>query len=191
MVRVHKCRYDDVITLWSLTVLYIWVQLVRRLLNIDANTKIRPPLGRSVHMMTHEVLTAAWDWILAEIWNVQTWQNMDDFNVCLAMVWPSDRRPSLKIEIRSTRSVRNCNLVCFPLGKIVLALDRLALNSGIRNQRSEDLESISNFNWGIKRSFDFSYISVWSNLTTPTPPRMGVGLYPKVLMLESLDRQLC
>ena len=47
--------------------LYVWLQLVHGLLNIATTTKIRPPVDRSVYVMTHEATTAAWDWILAEI----------------------------------------------------------------------------------------------------------------------------
>ena len=42
---------------------------------------------------------------------------MDDFDVFSAMVRPSDRKPSLKIETRSTRSLRNCDPDCFPLAR--------------------------------------------------------------------------
>ena len=44
--------------------------------------------------------------------------------------------------------------------KSVLALDHLALNSGGRNQRSEDLKSISSLERGIKRGFESSYFSI-------------------------------
>ena len=47
--------------------------------------------------------------------------------------------------------------------KIALALDHLALNSEVRSQRPEDLKSISGLEQGIKRDFDFSYLSVRSN----------------------------
>ena len=48
---------------------------------------------------------------------VQLRRDMDDFDVFSAMVRPSDRKPSLKIETRSTRSLRNCDPVCFPLAR--------------------------------------------------------------------------
>ena len=38
-------------------------------LNIATVTKIRPPLDRSVHMMTNEAETAALERIFAEMWH--------------------------------------------------------------------------------------------------------------------------
>ena len=51
----------------AMRLLYVWLQLVHGSLNIATTTKITPPLDRPVNMMTHEALTAAWDWIFAEI----------------------------------------------------------------------------------------------------------------------------
>ena len=41
------------------------------------------------------------------------------------------------------------------------ALDHLALNSGVGNQRSEDLKSILSLEQVIKQGFDFSYLSIF------------------------------
>ena len=49
------------------TLLYVWLEMVHRSLNIAANTKIRPQVDRPVHIMAREALTTAWDWISAEI----------------------------------------------------------------------------------------------------------------------------
>ena len=47
----------------------LYFELVYMLLNIVTTAKIRPPVDRSMHMMIHEVLTAAWNWIFAKAWH--------------------------------------------------------------------------------------------------------------------------
>ena len=42
---------------FSLSILYVSLQLVHRLLNIASTTNIRLKFDRPVHMMTHETLT--------------------------------------------------------------------------------------------------------------------------------------